>query len=251
VIARLAGREVRAVLFDYGLTLVTFERPAAALHRAYTDIAALLVGRGVESIEAELLLDRVHDVVEEAVRSNERSGSLAEVDIAGTHRDAYAALGLRLDDETLDEVQRIEQDAWVEGMRVAPGVVPTLESLRRGGLRLGLCSNAAWRPASLHRQLERLGLDHLLDAAVFSSAVGWRKPSRRIFAAALSALGTAAESTVMVGDRLREDVLGAQAAGMLGVLLLEHGGDAGPGDPHSADATLTRLADLPALLGLG
>jgi putative hydrolase of the HAD superfamily len=247
----LGGREVRAVLFDYGLTLVTFERPAEALRRAYADIARLLTERGAgDHLDANLLLVEVHDRVEEAVRANDLGGALTEVDATAVHRAAYAALGLHLDDDVLDEVQRIEQDAWVEGMRVAPGVVAALTALRAAHLRLGLCSNAAWRPASLQRQIERLDLDHLLDVAVFSSAVGWRKPSPQIFTAALRALDAEPATTLMVGDRLREDVGGARALGMMGVLLREHGDDPGPGDPADADAVLDRLADLPGLLGL-
>jgi hypothetical protein len=38
---------------------------------------------------------------------------------------------------------------------------------------------------------------------------------------------------------------------MMAVLLREHGGDPGPGDPAGADAVLDRLGDLPGLLGLG
>jgi putative hydrolase of the HAD superfamily len=95
-------------------------------------------------------------------------------------------------------------------------------------------------------QLDRLGLLPLLDAAVFSSAVGWRKPSPRIFERALAELGSRPPDTVMVGDRGREDVAGAHAAGMRAVLLREHRVD--PAGEALADAVLDRLRDLLPLL---
>jgi putative hydrolase of the HAD superfamily len=78
--------------------------------------------------------------------------------------------------------------------------------------------------------------------------VGWRKPSPHIFQAALAALQADPETTVHVGDRLREDVDGAHAAGMRAIRLREHHDD--PDPDQRADAVLDRLAGLPALLGI-
>jgi putative hydrolase of the HAD superfamily len=245
--ARLGGGPVEAVLFDYGLTLMTYSRPVEALHRAYSRIAGLVGG----GWDAAALLDAVHDRVAARVGAHEAAGSLEEIDIAAAHRQAYAELGIRLDPGTLDEAMRAEQEAWWEGIHVAPGAVPTLEALRRSGLRLGICSNAPYRPASMRQQLAHVGLLPFVDAAVFSGEVGWRKPAPQIFAAALRALGAEAATTVHVGDRLREDVEGAHAAGMRAVRLREHHDDAPVPAPERADAVLDRLADLPALLGAG
>ena len=243
------GTPVRAVLFDYGLTLITFTRPAEALHRAYTCIAALLPPRDDRPWDADELLDAVHDRVDARVAEHEAAGSLEEIDIRRAHAEAYAELGVRLDAATLDEAMRLEQEAWWDGIHVAPGAPGTLTALRRAGLRLGICSNAPYRPGSMRAQLAQVGLLPLVDAAVFSGEVGWRKPSPRIFAAALEALGAEPAGTVMVGDRVREDVDGAHAAGMRAVRLREHHDDADP--DARAEAVLDRLTGLPALLGSG
>ena len=124
----------------------------------------------------------------------------------------------------LDEVLRIEQEAWWRGAHVDPGRgSPSRSSLRGRGIRVGLCSNAPYRARSLHAQLAFLGLDSHLDAVTFSAEVGWRKPSPRIFEAATRALGTVAAHTVMVGDNETADVAGAHAAGMRAVLLSRSG----------------------------
>lgn len=244
------GTPVRAVLFDYGLTLMTYTRPAAALHRAYTRIAALLPPRdGGAPWDAGELLDAVHDRVDARVAEHEASGSLEEIDIRRAHREAYAELGVALDPGALDEAMRLEQEAWWDGVHVAAGAPPTLTALRDRGLRLGICSNAPYRPSSMREQLAQVGLLPLVDVAVFSGEVGWRKPSPRIFAAALGALRSEPATTVMVGDRVREDVDGAHAAGMRAVRLREHHDDADP--DARAEAVLDRLAGLPDLLASG
>lgn len=54
---------------------------------------------------------------------------------------------------------------------------------------------------------------------VFSGNVGWRKPDRRIFEAALSALRADAREALHVGDELRADIWGAGHCGLSTVWL--------------------------------
>jgi HAD superfamily hydrolase (TIGR01509 family) len=245
--ARRAGRgAIRAVLFDYGLTLVTFARPAEALLLAHEEVVRRLRAAGAGTVPpASTLLLEVHDRVEEEVARHQASGRLEEIDAVDLERRAYAALGLQLSDQLLDEVTALVQEAWWEGVSLGPGVVSTLRELRGRGLRLGLCSNAPYRPRSLRALLVRLGLADLLDSVTFSSEVGRRKPALEIFAAALESLGVEAGETAMVGDRRREDVAGARAAGLATIRLREHGDDPGPDD---ADAVIDRISELIELL---
>jgi HAD superfamily hydrolase (TIGR01549 family) len=244
--ARLGGRTVEALLFDYGLTLVTFTRPSEALLEAYEEVARRLRAAGVGPVPpATILLAEVHDRVEDAVARHDAAGYLREIDAVEEERRAYAAIGLHLPDGLLDELTGLVQQAWWQGAAVAPGTVGTLKTLRRRGLRLGLCSNASYRPQSLRDQLAHLGLAGLFDGVTFSSEVGWRKPAPQIFAAALVSLGIEAGRCAMVGDRRREDIAGARSAGVATIRTREHRDDPGPGD---ADAVIDRLSDLVELL---
>jgi putative hydrolase of the HAD superfamily len=65
-----------------------------------------------------------------------------------------------------------------------------------------------------------MGLAERLDAAVFSSEVGKRKPHPAIFEAMLERLDVAPEDALFVGDRRLEDVQGAKALGMTTVQAL-------------------------------
>jgi putative hydrolase of the HAD superfamily len=182
--------------------------------------------------------------VEREVLEHQQSGSLDEIDVVAVSLRAYGDAGLDLDDDLLDEVLRIEQEAWWHGAHLDPDAVPLLDSLRDRGIRVGLCSNAPYRVQSLHGQLAFLGLESHLDAITFSAEVGWRKPSPRIFQAAMRALGTEAACTVMVGDSEAADIAGAHAAGMRAVLV-RRGGSRDSGD---ADAVIAALRELPGAL---
>ena len=241
-------RRIDGVLFDYGETLVEFSRPNAALAEAERRILAFLAAAGAESpgrpAPSAATVGAVFDRIDREVDAHQRSGVLEEMDLTAASLRAYADAGLVLDEGMLDEVLRIEQEAWWRGAHVDPDAVPLLELLRGRGIRVGLCSNAPYRVQSLRAQLDFLGLDIHLDAVTFSAEVGWRKPSARIFEAAMRALGTVAVRTVMVGDSETADVAGAHAAGMRAVLLSRSGDT----ESSKADAVIAALPELPGAL---
>lgn len=90
-----------------------------------------------------------------------------------------------------------------------------------------------------------------LAAGVEATVIG--KPAPAFFDAALDRLGTTAQGTVMVGDDLEADVLGAQEHGMAGVLVrtgkFRPGDEQGTGD-DGPNHVVDSFADVPALLGL-
>lgn len=245
-----AGKEpaLDGVLFDYGETLAGFSRPEQALANAEERILALLdaVCRPAPSMAT---LRAIFDRVEREVLEHQETGALEEIDVAAVSLRAYEQAGLHLDHDVLDDALRIEQEAWWHGAHLDPEAIPLLDSLRARGIRVGLCSNAPYRVQSLHAQLAFLGLDGHLDAVTFSAEVGWRKPSRRIFAAALSALGTTAERTVMVGDSVAADIAGAHAAGMRAVLI-RRSADGTSGDADEVIAALHELRGALRNMGL-
>ena len=117
--------------------------------------------------------------------------------------------------------------------------LPVLDELRAHGLKLGLVSNGI---RDLTEFVAHHGLD--VDAIVDSRTHGYVKPHPTIFQAALDLLGVRAEDAAMVGDSLAEDVDGARALGMRGILVdREH-------RYPEVDERLIDLYGLPAALGL-
>ena len=134
-----------------------------------------------------------------------------------------------------------------DAYRVFPEVPRVLAELAGRGLALAVISN--WDDR-LPAVLEDLGLARWFDVVVVSQEVGVEKPHPAIFEHALDRLGLAPEQVLHVGDRVREDVEGALALGMEGLLLVR------PDTPEGRKVAaasggggdLSDLASLPALL---
>ena len=90
-------------------------------------------------------------------------------------------------------------------------------------------------------------LADILEYAAQTNATVLGKPSSAYFAAALAALDAEPPGAVMVGDDIENDVGGAQAHGLRGVLVRT--GKFRPGAVESSgirpDATLSSIAALP------
>lgn len=215
----------RGVLFDYGRTLVTFAYPTDELLEVLSDFRPRIEqALGLPPPEAESILNDVLMPLEEYVSSMSED----EVDYMNVYRDTWERAGLRLPDGLLHEILDAEQRCWDRSVRLDPDALDLLEWLRARGIRRGLCSNAPFPPAMMRRQIESNGIAALLDAVVFSSDLGKRKPSPELYQAALDALGTAAPETLFVGDRLREDYEGPSALGMRAVVYIAHCEEAPP-----------------------
>jgi len=115
---------------------------------------------------------------------------------------------------------KIEQ-IWYESVENAvlkPFALEILDSLHSSGIKLGLVSNT---PPTSSLILERLQLINRFDVVVFSCDVGFLKPDPRIFNMALRALETPPSQAVIVGDKIRTDILGGAILGMKSVLVEE------------------------------
>lgn len=123
-------------------------------------------------------------------------------------------------------------------------VPDVLRELAGAGIRIGLISNSHRCLASFQSHFELHGL---IAAAVSSSEHGFMKPHPSIFSAALQLLDVAPPHAVMVGDSLRQDIEGARAAGMHGILL--HRGEAVPARAAELRVPVIRsLRELPNLV---
>jgi HAD superfamily hydrolase (TIGR01458 family) len=120
-----------------------------------------------------------------------------------------------------------------------------------GAALVAMHRNLYWRTAngySLDTGAYLAALE--LSAGVTATVLG--KPSGEFFASALDDLGLTATEAAMVGDDIDNDVLGAQAVGLTGILVRtgkfrSAALDSAPGVP---DIIIDSIAELPTLLGL-
>jgi putative hydrolase of the HAD superfamily len=211
-----------AVVFDYGLTLVTFAFPRDELVVAMDGVRGLL-GPGAPSAES-----LVEDVLLPLDAGLSALDGLDEVDYHAYFADGWRRAGFDLDAGTLYRILDAEQRCWDGAARLVPDAVPTLDALRGRGVKVGLCSNAPFPPEMIRRQLDHVGVAARADAIVLSSDVGRRKPAPEIYRAVLDALGTPAARTLFVGDQAAEDYDGPRRVGMPAVLCTAHARHAPP-----------------------
>jgi HAD superfamily hydrolase (TIGR01662 family) len=100
-----------------------------------------------------------------------------------------------------------------------PDALATLAELRERGFLLGIVTNRAFGGPPFLEDIREMGLlDYFaIPHIAISADLGMRKPSAGIFQYALNALNVTAQESVMVGDSLRADVLGAQQLGIFTV----------------------------------
>lgn len=226
------------VLFDYGRTLVTFSYPTQDLLRVVAEFRPRIeAALGVPAPRAETILHQVLVPLEEYVNSQSED----EVDYMDVYRDAWQQAGMKLPDDLLHDILDAEQQCWDRAVRVDPEALPLLRWLGDQHIRRGICSNASFPSDMMRRQLRTNGIFELVDAAVFSSEVGRRKPAPEVYRAALDAIGTAPERTLFVGDRVREDYEGPRSLGMRAVIVTAHSDEPPPdGVPRIASIAEVR-----------
>ncbi len=128
--------------------------------------------------------------------------------------------------------------------------IPTLLNLQKQGYRLGIISNAG-DDDDVQYLVDKAQLRPYLDIILSSAVHGTRKPSPRIFQAALDKLGIQPSRAVMVGDKLEADILGAHNTGMFGVWITRRADmDANHNYAKTIqpDAVIGSLSELPYLL---
>src|SRR5690348_4051945 len=222
---------VRAVLFDFFNTLTQ----AVSRGPGHAAIARSLGCDPVVWVTAldRSFMDRARGSYGPAVDGLRRVAAEA-----GGHPSlaaVMAAIEARIDVVRADAVLR-------------PDAVPTLLTVRSLGLRTAVISDCWFE---LPMFLPRTPLARLLDAQVYSVAVGATKPDPAMYLTACEALGVEPADCVYVGDGGSHELTGAQLIGMTAVRLAAP--DLGGHLTFEADAgwtgpVITSLAHLPLVL---
>ncbi len=229
---------VRAVIFDWGGTLaewalVEFEE---IWRRAAHHLAPHL------GQDADALRQRLSAIELDAWAATDH-GSFTLTDLV---RRASQALGVDVEDALAEEAGTHYLGAWEPHIVHDTEAAATLADLRSRGLRIGLLSNTHWPRAFHERMLERDGLVELIDARLYTSEMPYMKPHPEAFRAALAGVGVDdPRQAVFVGDRLLDDVFGAQSVGMRAV---HRPNEHVPAHEVRPDAVIRRLSELPGIL---
>jgi putative hydrolase of the HAD superfamily len=151
-------------------------------------------------------------------------------------------------DADIEALERLAARYWsYPPSALFADVVPTLETLRDAGYRLGVIAN---QPSQVRAALERDGLVAFFDTMGVSDDLGLHKPDPALFARTLEIAGVPGDRSAMVGDRLDYDVVPAKANGMRTVWVLRGEAPDAPTPAQLAvpDAAIEDLAALPDAL---
>ena len=205
---------VAAVIFDWGGTLTPWR--SIDLAEQWRIFARVIRGVPLDSDDvppedlarAEELAGRIHAVEDDAWRRGRSDLSSARLD------DVLRAAGLDPAHDRHHLALAAYRRFWEPYTVTDPAVRPLWTALKERGVAIGVLSNTIWSRGYHRDVLARDGVLEFVDADIYSSEIHVVKPHAEAFTAALDALGVRATSAVYVGDRLYEDVLGAQEAGL-------------------------------------
>lgn len=212
----------KAVLFDLGNTLVQYYN-----RRQFPGI----LRQAIAEVEACLRENALVCPAEEAIWQNVQAENYEAADhrvrpLAQRLAHIFELESISLSPALVDALCRRFLQPIFACAQVYKDTLPTLAKLRAHGIKTAIVSNTPWgSPGYLWREkLARLGLDGAVDATVFCTDVGWRKPARPILAHALAMLGAQPEECLFVGDDPRWDLVGPRALGMEALLLARESG---------------------------
>ncbi len=210
--------ETKAVLFDFGGTLLEYRREEV--------MRALLKEQGIQSTSSEVL--RAYETVEPAWNRlfSELTDSERFTDdvLRNLDRMIIKHLGVKGD---LDQLASYVQRNWDRMDQQLPRDLvrrpyqdgrPCLEALASKGLQMGIVSNIQ-SEERLREELLNIDLLHFFPVLIASGSVGIDKPSRGIFELAANKIGVEPRQTMFVGDDLERDYNGSREAGMNPVLI--------------------------------
>jgi putative hydrolase of the HAD superfamily len=199
---------IEFVVFDLDDTLCDY---AAAKRRALELVGAELQSKG---LDAERFMRNYAEVEPSLfLRFSRREISLEE------YRDRRFGepLGGDVDAALSARLNEIYMGCANGEVEVFDDVPETLAALREAHVACAILTNGPGD--GQRRKIAHCGLDRWIPRLFCSSEIGAAKPDRRAFDAVLSACAVTPSRAIMVGDNLDEDILGAQAAGMQGILV--------------------------------
>ncbi|MEX1255457.1 MAG: HAD family hydrolase [Dehalococcoidia bacterium] len=241
-----AGR-VRAVVFDLGHTIWDYAPRDDSRRLNVLRLYRRLVDAFGDAPEPAALDRALGEVILRWVE-RWRSGQLEQPPGEALVREALASLGVNAPDALSRELAAIIFGAELDFPVVAPDSLWAIATLHERGLALGCVTNTILLESAIRDALYRLGLLRYISSVVVSSAVGYQKPHPALFRQALDDIGIPAGEVVFVGDRLVEDVGGAQAAGMRAVLTHQFRQEQAADGSPEPDAIIRRLSELPDVI---
>lgn len=238
--------KLKAILFDLGSTLLEYENSSwQILSQKCLEESYLFLK------EQNYLLPEFENYIQlfetEFQKSQTLSdGDLRELNFSDWCRSFIEKLNLKTPQGTFQEFVWHYYRPIAFQVTEVRGAGAVLEFFKKQNLKIGLISNTIFPGEFHHLELSKFGLDKYFDLTLYSCEVGYKKPHPYIFQKALAQLELEATGTVYIGDRLYEDVGGAQRVGIKAILKNHPGRDYNY--PYIPDVRINSLEELPQII---
>src|SRR3989304_849336 len=240
---------IKAVLFDLGGTLIYFDGNWAEVAEAANQELYLHLQQQGMQVDSKVFLDEFRSRLEEYYL--QRDTEFIEYTTTYVLRTLLTDLGYpELSRGALAPALKVLYSVSQAHWKLEEDTLSTLDRLRSSGYRMGVISNAS-DDADVQSLVDNAGIRGYFDFVLSSAALGIRKPDPSIFDIGLEQLRLAPRETVMVGDTLGADILGARNAGIYSIWIprradrpanRDHAGTIQP------DTQIQTLAELPGRL---
>jgi len=201
---------IKHIFFDLDRTLWDFE---ANSHETLLELCSYhnLADKGIEDYEAFIKSYKAH---------NETLWDLYRVDKIsqkGLRRERFERALVDYNIEDAELAARIGEDYVAicpKKNKLFPHTIDVLKYLSKK-YKLHIITNGFHEVQ--HIKLQHAGLTSYFDKIITSEQVGVKKPNPKIFKYALQEANASAEESIMIGDDLEVDVLGAEQMGIQGI----------------------------------
>ncbi|MCP0887861.1 YjjG family noncanonical pyrimidine nucleotidase [Ligilactobacillus sp. WILCCON 0076] len=192
---------VKNVIFDLDDTLLDFDRGEVE------GVKAILKENGVTDIDLGF---KTYLKINQNVWENIEAGADRQPLLDTRFSKTLARLGITANGQELEKKYRMMIN---RNFYTLAGAEQLLDKLKASGVQLIVGSNGV-KQTQMQR-LEGSGLIHYFNRFFISEDIGFSKPDTRFFNAILNASDDiTAKNTIMVGDRLQSDILGAANTGI-------------------------------------
>ena len=235
--------QLNAILFDMGSTLIEFE------NSSWEVLRKLCAENGYRFLKEKSLTDLDFYIFSKTIEEElkiawEKSNkTLKEIRFEGFAALLFKKLKLHISDGNFPLFSEAYYQPITEQLTLIEGAIEILKYFKDNNLKIGLVSNTIFSERFHLNELKRFEIYRFLDVALFSSSVGYKKPHQRIFKTCLDRLKVKPDRVIFVGDRLVEDIGGAQKAGIKAILKPKIGRDYSA--PIIPDGRINDLRELP------
>ncbi len=231
-------RDLKAAFFDLDDTLCDDAAAWVGCSHAAALIAQHRIGVNADKLaEAFLIRSEAYWMSLEPVTETRPLLEIRTSQWADALHEVAGAVDLALAEELGDEygTRRSRE------IKLFPDAVATLQTLRENGIMLALITNGV--QLTHVEKIQYLGLEPLFDHILIADAIGYFKPDPRIYQEACRLCHVLPKQAVMVGDHLKNDIGGAQAAGLSAYWFNPNGLSRQPSDPFP-DGEVKTLGEL-------